>query len=196
MVSIFYVASIIAVLAALKVISSTSPFSALLYLIISLLASAAILFSLGAYFSAALQILLFIGAIAVLFLAIISYLDLNTLNFRQQEKKNLTPKIWLGPLILIFVLFVMLLFSIVNTNYNTLSDSQPDIALFSIEEILLGPYILVIELAVLLILGAIVVGYHFASIITRAPKVMTDEIEIVFAEKKSPSRKKKDKKIS
>lgn len=195
MISIFYVASIIAILATLKVISSTSPFSALLHLVISLLASAAILFSLGAYFSAALQILLFIGAIAVLFLATISYLDLNTLNFKQQEKKNLTPKIWLGPLILIFVLFVMLLFSVVNTDYDTLTGTQTEISLFSIEEILLGPYVLVIELAVLLILGALVVGYHFARVITRAPKVVTEEIEIVFIEKKATTRKKKDKKL-
>lgn len=162
MISIFYIASIIAILASFKVISSTAPFSALVYLVISLLASAAVLFSLGAYFSAVLQILLFISATGILFVATISFLDLNTLKFKQQEKRHLTPKIWLGPLILIFVLFVMLLFSIVNTNYGLMTIHKADVDSFSMKDILLGPYILVIELAGLLILGAVVVAYHFS----------------------------------
>jgi len=195
MISIFYIASIIAVLASFKVISSTAPFSALVYLVISLLASATVLFSLGAYFSAVLQILLFIGATGILFIATISFLDLNTLKFKQQEKRNLTPKIWLGPLILIFVLFVVLLFSIVNTNYGLMTIHKADVDSFSMKDILLGPYILVIELAGLLILGAIVVAYHFAKEIIQDENIedVDKKIEVVFVEEKMQQKKGKKK---
>lgn len=195
MISIFYIASIIAVLVSFKVISSTAPFSALVYLVISLLASATVLFSLGAYFSAVLQILLFIGATGILFIATISFLDLNTLKFKQQEKRNLTPKIWLGPLILIFVLFVMLLFSIVNTNYGLMTIHKADVDFFSMKDILLGPYILVIELAGLLILGAIVVAYHFAKEIIQDENIedVDKKIEVVFVEEKMQQKKGKKK---
>lgn len=191
MISVFYISSIIAVLASLKVISSTVPISALLYLIISLLASAAIFFSLGAYFSTAMQILLFVSAVAILFLSVISFLDLNTIKLKQQEKRNLSPKTWLGPFILIFILFVMLLFSIVNTNYEVMESNVTGLQAFSIQDSLLGPYILVIELAGLLILGAVVVAYHFANSVSLGPELVKDERQYRAGKQKTIFKKGK-----
>ena len=51
----FYIAALVAVLATLRVITHTNPVHALLYLIVSLLAIAAVFFSLGAYFAGALE---------------------------------------------------------------------------------------------------------------------------------------------
>ncbi len=63
----FYICGLIAILATLRVITHTNPVHALLYLIISLLAISGVFFALGAHFAGALEIIVYAGAIMVLF---------------------------------------------------------------------------------------------------------------------------------
>ena len=175
MLSVFYIAAIIAILTSFKVISSSIPFSALLYLVVSLLATSVVLFTLGAYFTAALQVIVFIGAVAILFISAISLLNI-TKDAIEQEKKSLTPKVWLGPLMLAFVLLVILLYSIVHTDYGQIN-TVPVTGEESLGEMLMAPYILVIELAVLLLLGALVIAYHFAREVYAAHDEMIEKNE-------------------
>ena len=67
----FYICGLIAILATLRVITHTNPVHALLYLIISLLAISGVFFSLGAYFAGALEIIVYAGAIMVLFVFVV-----------------------------------------------------------------------------------------------------------------------------
>ncbi len=80
----FYLAGLIAVAATIRVITHTNPVHALLYLIVSLLAISAVFFSLGAYFAAALEIIVYAGAIMVLFVFVVMMLNLG--NVQQQER--------------------------------------------------------------------------------------------------------------
>lgn len=59
----------------LAVITHTNPVHALLYLIISLLAISGVFFSLGAYFAGALEIIVYAGAIMVLFVFVVMMLN-------------------------------------------------------------------------------------------------------------------------
>ncbi len=70
----FYICGLIAILATLRVITHTNPVHALLYLIISLLAISGVFFSLGAYFAGALEIIVYAGAIMVLFVFVVRLL--------------------------------------------------------------------------------------------------------------------------
>ena len=72
----FYLSGAIAIAATLMVITGPSAVHALLYLIISLLAIAIVFFVLGAPFVAALEVIIYAGAVMVLFLFIIMLLDL------------------------------------------------------------------------------------------------------------------------
>jgi NADH-quinone oxidoreductase subunit J len=63
----FYSAALVAVLATLGVIAGRNPVHALLNLIVSLLAVAMIFFAIGAPFAAVLEIIVYAGAIMVLF---------------------------------------------------------------------------------------------------------------------------------
>ena len=72
----FYICGLIAILATLRVITHTNPVHALLYLIISLLAISGVFFSLGAYFAGALEIIVYAGAIMVLFVFVVMMLNL------------------------------------------------------------------------------------------------------------------------
>ncbi|WP_392564903.1 NADH-quinone oxidoreductase subunit J [Orbus wheelerorum] len=158
MVSIFYIAAIITVLASIKVITSTQSMSALLYFVISLLATAVVFFIMDAYFSAALVLVLFVGAVSLTFLSVLSLINLRK-DAVEQNKRGISPKIWLGPLILVFVLFVTLIYGILSTDYSALPANHIDN--MNITDLLFGPYILVIELAVLLLLCTLVITYHF-----------------------------------
>ncbi len=71
----FYICGLIAILATLRVITHTNPVHALLYLIISLLAISGVFFALGAHFAGALEIIVYAGAIMVLFVFVVMMLN-------------------------------------------------------------------------------------------------------------------------
>ena len=97
----FYICGLIAILATLRVVTHTNPVHALLYLIISLLAIAGVFFSLGAYFAGALEIIVYAGAIMVLFVFVVMMLNLNTVKKREGFKKTLALALGLGALVIV-----------------------------------------------------------------------------------------------
>ncbi|WP_159865913.1 MULTISPECIES: NADH-quinone oxidoreductase subunit J [unclassified Raoultella] len=153
----FYICGLIAILATLRVITHTNPVHALLYLIISLLAIAGVFFALGAYFAGALEIIVYAGAIMVLFVFVVMMLNLGGREI-EQERKWLQPGIWIGPAILSAVLLVVIVYAILGLNDQgiegtAISAKEVGIALF-------GPYVLAVELASMLLLAGLVVAFH------------------------------------
>lgn len=152
----FYSCAIVAVLASLMVVGSRNPVHALLYLIVSLLAVSGIFFALGAPFAGALEVIVYAGAILVLFVFVVMMLNLGK-DTVAQEALWLTPRTWLGPMLLSALILAALLDALLGTQgmtgTATVSPKEVGIALF-------GPYLLAVELASLLLLGALVVAYH------------------------------------
>ncbi len=153
----FYICGLIAILATLRVVTHTNPVHSLLYLIISLLAIAGVFFSLGAYFAGALEIIVYAGAIMVLFVFVVMMLNLGGTEI-EQERKWLQPGIWIGPAILSAVLLVVIVYAILGIN-----DQGIDGAAINAKEVgiaLFGPYVLAVELASMLLLAGLVVAFH------------------------------------
>src|SRR5437868_15122565 len=100
---LFYIAAAISVLATLRVITHLHAVHALLYLVVALLSLAIIFFLLGAPFAAALEIIIYAGAIMVLFVFVIMLLNQGPLTVNQ-ERAWLRPRMWLGPSILALAL--------------------------------------------------------------------------------------------
>ena len=154
----FYLAAGVAVASTVMVITGTNPVHALLNLIVSLLAVSMTFFSLGAPFAAALEIIVYAGAIMVLFVFVVMMLNLGPAA-SEQEKKWLTPGIWTGPAILSALLLAQLLYALFATptgaaiGLETVDAKAVGISLF-------GPYLLVVELASMLLLAALVAAYH------------------------------------
>ncbi|OCG20156.1 MULTISPECIES: NADH-quinone oxidoreductase subunit J [unclassified Gilliamella] len=155
MIAVFYIASIIAVVASVKVISSLRVDKAILYLVISLFASALIFILLNASFSAVLYILLFIGGSVTLFLLVASILRISV-DKVENNKQGISPKICLEPLILAFILLVALIYGVVNANYSEMKETHE-----LMHEMSIYAYILMAELALFLLFGAAVIAYHF-----------------------------------
>jgi len=154
---LFYISALIAVVATVLVITRTNAVHALLYLIVSLLAVAMIFFALGAPFVAALEVIIYAGAIMVLFVFVIMMLNLGGTHAKQ-ESQLMTPGIWTGPSILCAILGVelLMLFATDRDRISAIAEITPKqvgIALF-------GPYVLGVELASMLLLAGLVGAYH------------------------------------
>jgi NADH-quinone oxidoreductase subunit J len=155
--TLFYISAIIAVIATVLVITRTNAVHALLYLIVSLLAVAMIFFTLGAPFVAALEVIIYAGAIMVLFVFVIMMLNLGG-EHAKQESQLLTPGIWIGPSILCIILVEELFYLLATDReriaaLTEITPKQVGIALF-------GPYVLGVELASMLLLAGLVGAYH------------------------------------
>lgn len=153
----FYFSAGVAVAATLGVVINTNPVHALLYLVISLLAVAMIFFSLGAPFAGALEIIVYAGAIMVLFVFVVMMLNLGDTS--DQERAWLTPGIWIGPAILSALLLGQLLYVLFVEPSGALI-SETEVSPKEVGISLFGPYVLAVELAALLLLAALVAAFH------------------------------------
>ena len=153
----FYFASAIAVLATVRVITNTNPVHALLYLIVSLIAVSMVFLTLGAPFAAMLEIIVYAGAIMVLFVFVVMMLNLGQA-LVEQERKWLRPRVWVGPAVLSLLLLGELWFALPRGALHPAGLIQVDAKQVGIA--LYGPYLLAVELASMLLLAALVAAYH------------------------------------
>jgi NADH-quinone oxidoreductase subunit J len=154
---LFYLAGAVAIFATLMMLTRLHAVHALLYLIVSLLAVAIVFFVLGAPFVAALEVIIYAGAIMVLFIFVVMMLNLGRRAI-QIESSWLKPGMWVGPVILAAILIAEVVFLVArasspNAGAQVIGPQEVGIALF-------GPYLIGVELASFLLLGALVGAYH------------------------------------
>ncbi len=152
----FYIAGAVAVIATVVMLTCMNLVHALLYLIVSLLAVAVDFFVLGAPFAAALEAIVYAGAIMVLFLFVVMMLNIGR-HAAETERKWLTPGIWTGPAILASILMIEVVYlargASAGLGTGTIGPKEVGIALY-------GPYMIGVELASMLLLAGLVGAYH------------------------------------
>ena len=153
----FYIAATVAVLSTFLVITRFNPVHALLYLIVSLMSVAMIFYLLGAPFAAALEVIIYAGAIMVLFVFVVMMLNLGPQTIAQ-ERGWLSPGMWLGPCLLASVLLVELIYILMSGGDSAVGGFTADSKAIGVA--LFGPYLLGVELASLLLLAGLVAAYH------------------------------------
>jgi len=79
----FYLFSSVAVLSALMVISAKNPVHSVLFLILSFVNASGLFVLLGAEFLAMILVVVYVGAVAVLFLFVVMMLDINYIKLRE-----------------------------------------------------------------------------------------------------------------
>ena len=154
---VFYISAAVAIAATGMVVTRASAIHALLYLIVSLLAVALVFFALGAPLIAALEVIIYAGAIMVLFLFVIMMLNLGP-QVAAQENNWLNRRGWAGPGLLALILVGELVHV-----FRQASDMLPGGAALSPEQVgiaLFGTYLLGVELASTLLLAGLVGAYH------------------------------------
>jgi len=153
----FYIAAAVAIISTALMLRDVNVVHALLYLIVSLLAVAVVFYVIGAPFVAALEVIIYAGAIVVLFVFVVMMLNLGE-QAMTQEKGWLTPGIWFGPTLLAGVLLCEVAYLVVQgggaqLEAGMVTPKQVGIVLF-------GPYLIGVELASMLLLAGLVGAYH------------------------------------
>lgn len=139
------------------VITRYHPIHALLYLVVSFLAVAMIFLSLGAPFVAVLEVIIYAGAIIVLFIFVVMMLNLGK-DTALQEKEWLRPRVWLGPSLLVLLLQGEMIILLLQQKsavipFTVVDPKQVALSLY-------GEYILAVELAGFLLMAGIVGAAH------------------------------------
>lgn len=158
---VFYLSAAVAVIATGFVITRSNAMHALLYLVASLLAVALIFFTLGAPFIAALEVIIYAGAIMVLFIFAIMLLNIGP-QTEAVERRLLWSRGWAGPAILCAILLGELVYLIATGEMGSvrggtqgagIDPKQVGVTLFS-------TYLIGVELASILLLSSVIGTYH------------------------------------
>ncbi len=157
----FYIAGAVAIISTVFTITRLNAVHALLYLVVSLLAVAVVFYTMGAPLVAALEVIIYAGAIIVLFVFVVMMLNLGR-RAVESERRLMQGKIWVGPSVLSALLIVEVVYLIARAGppgipagagSGVLDPKQVGIALY-------GPYLIGVELASMLLLGALVGASH------------------------------------
>ncbi len=155
----FYIAAIIAIFSALMVITRSNITHALLYMVVSLLSTAVMFFIVGAPFVAALEVMIYAGAIIVLFIFVVMMLNLGQTAI-DREKKWLSGSGWIIPAFLSFILLLELIYIVSSAPANPAAATS--IPPKMVGKALFSTYLLGVELSAILLLAGIIGAYHLA----------------------------------
>ncbi len=154
--TIFFIAASVALVSSVMAITNRNAIHALLYLIISLLSVSVIFYILGAPLIAALEVIVYAGAIMVLFIFVVMMLNIGM--EEESEKNWLTPKMWILPSVLATVLLAIFMgilgvFRHERSSMGVIDPKQVGVSLFT-------TYLIAVEIAAVLLLAGIVGAYH------------------------------------
>lgn len=157
MVVVFYISAAIAVLATVAAITRLRPMHGLLYLVVSLLATAVMFYLLGAPFVAALEVIIYAGAIVVLLIFVVMLLNQGAETLRM-EQNWMGPHTWMGPSLLAAILVAEVVYVVLHSGGQYEQGGM--VGPRAVGLALYGPYLIGLELASFLLLAGLMGAYH------------------------------------
>lgn len=170
---LFYLSAAVAIAATLMMLTRVNAVHALLYLIVSLLAVAVVFYVIGAPFVAALEVIIYAGAIMVLFVFVVMLLNLGHRSV-DLEKSYLNPGIWVGPVILAIILAGEVVYLFWGAGgqgamAGVIGPKQVGLSMYS-------KYLMGVELASMLLLGGLIGAYHLGYEKRKKPETTSHDI--------------------
>ena len=182
----FYLFASITCLAGLMVISSRNPVHSVLFLILAFFNAAGLFVLLGAEFLAMLLVVVYVGAVAVLFLFVVMMLDINFVELREGFQRYMPLGLGVGGVLLAEILFVFFKSSDMPETVVMVSEVSNTRAL---GRILYTDYIYLFQLAGLILLVAMIGAIALTlrkrenvrrqSIASQIERTRADSIEVV-----------------
>jgi NADH-quinone oxidoreductase subunit J len=159
--AVFLISAGLSVMTTLLAITRANPVHGLLFMVLSLLSMAGVFFSLGAPFAAALEVIIYAGAIMVLFLFVVMMLSLDK-SAEKRERSWMSGKIWLIPVALACVLATELGYVVMHTGPS--SEPAHVIDAQMVGASMLTTYLPAVELASMLLMAALFAAYHLGRV--------------------------------
>ncbi len=154
---VFYILAAVVIAATLFSVTERHPVHAIVYLATSFFALAVIFYLLAAPLAAVFEVIIYAGAIMVLFVFVVMMLNLGPLT-REEERRRLTPGIWYGPAILSGILAVELIYVLAGSSQSL--STPVNIGSKQVARSLFGPYLIAVELGSILLMAGLVGAYH------------------------------------
>lgn len=154
---LFYFFAAVLIFSALRVVSAKNPVHAVLFLIMAFFTSAALWLLLQAEFLSIVLVLVYVGAVMVLFLFVVMMLDINFEEIRNEFAKYLPVGIVVGVVIMAEIVLVIMRTSFIDVKI--ISETSHGGGYSNIKELgrlLYTEYLFAFELAALVLLVAIV----------------------------------------
>ncbi len=104
---LFYILAVILIIAGARVILATSPITAVLHLILTFFTASMLWMLLGAEFLALLLVLVYVGAVMVLFLFVVMMIDITPSHLRSGFKTYLPLGLVVGGIMVLEIAFVI-----------------------------------------------------------------------------------------
>jgi NADH-quinone oxidoreductase subunit J len=156
---IFFACAVIAVFGATMMITQRNPVAAVLYLIVSLVAQAVCYVQLGGLFLAAILVIVYAGAILVLFLFVIMLLNLRTTDMGETSREPVSSFTkYVVALLLVVELVLAIKGGVIQTTTTGILGMVPDDfgSVAAVSRLLFTRYLYAFELTGVLLLVAIV----------------------------------------
>lgn len=159
MTQVFYIASALAVVAAFLAVTRSNALHAVLYLVLSLFALAIDFLALGAPFVAALEIIVYAGAIVVVILFVMMMIGGGRAAM-DRERRAMPPRAWLVPAALAATLAALTVGALAAAGDQavtavTIGPREVGAAMFT-------TYLIGVELASILLLAGLIGAYYLA----------------------------------
>lgn len=157
MSALFYVSGAVAVISALVVITRRVAMHALINLIVTFLALACVFWTLGAPFAAVLQIVVYAGAIMVLFVFAVMILNMGP----EQSGGRANLLAWVVPAVLAGILLVEFVVVLIGGKP---AENGGVVGPAAVGESLFTVYALGVEIASVMLLAGLVAAFHYGII--------------------------------
>ncbi len=186
----FYLFAALTVLSSLMVVSARHPVHAVLWLILAFFNAAGLFLLAGAEFLAMLLVIVYVGAVAVLFLFVVMLLDVDFAALKQEARKFLPISAVVGGMLLVELLLVAHYWQDIKTVLPASSPMSGDLTnTQALGMVLYTDYFLAFQLAGMILLvamiGAIVLtlrqrpGVRRQNISAQVNRPRSDAVEIV-----------------
>jgi NADH-quinone oxidoreductase subunit J len=153
---LFYIFAFVLLISALKVISTKNPVHAALFLVLAFFNAAGIWMLLHAEFLSIALILVYVGAVMVLFLFVVMMLDLDVEHLRNQFKQFLPVATVVGFVIVVEMTVVLVRGFIGSKVPMPLQTPDGESNTMSLGKLIYGDYVFAFEIAGIILLVAIV----------------------------------------
>ncbi len=152
---LFYIFAVILTLAALRVVTAGNPVHAVLYLVLSFFTGAALWILLKAEFLALILMLVYVGAVMVLFLFVVMMLDIDMMELKRVVRKNMAVATLVGVLI-VLEMSAVLFRGFYSPDLHAPEDASRIGLTAEIGKVLFTDYLFNIEIAAIILLVALV----------------------------------------
>jgi NADH-quinone oxidoreductase subunit J len=156
----FYLFAAITLLSAVMVITARNPVHSVLFLILSFFNAAGLFVLLGAEFIAMILVIVYVGAVAVLFLFVVMMLDISFADLRKGAMQYVPVGLLAGGVLLAELVTVFIAWTFAESSTDNLASPTPDPSEISnteaLGQILYTDYIYAFQIAGLILLVAMI----------------------------------------